>query len=248
LIAILIISILYFFAKRRVNNIKKEMALNQAKMTLEKELDKSTLASIKAQMNPHFIFNALNTIQSYVYMNDKRNASIYISKFSDLTRSILDMSNKDVITLAEEISALKIYLSLEKMRFEESFDYNIFVDNQLQEDSIVIPPMLLQPYVENAIKHGLLHRKTNRKLNVSFNLVNESLKISIDDNGIGRKKSAELNTIARKNYTSFSTDANRKRIDILRQQYPQIELKIIDKYSSYGEAEGTIVEILLPIK
>lgn len=248
LTSILTVFILYFFVKRRVNNLKKEMALTQAKLSLEKELDKSTLASIKAQMNPHFIFNALNTIQSYVYMNDKRNASIYISKFSDLTRSILDMSNKDVITLAEEINALKIYLSLEKMRFEESFDYNIVVDNQLPKDSIIIPPMLLQPYVENAIKHGLLHRKINRKLNVSFNLVNESLKISIDDNGIGRKKSAELNTIARKNHTSFSTDANRKRIDILRQQYPQIELKIIDKISPYGEAEGTIVEILLPIK
>lgn len=245
---ILLLLLLYFFVKRRVGNLKKEMALKQAKITLEKELDKSTLTSIKAQMNPHFIFNALNTIQSYVYMNDKRNASIYISKFSDLTRSILDMSNKEVITLAEEINALKIYLSLEKMRFEETFEYNIFIDENLQKESIFIPPMLLQPYIENAIKHGLLHRKINRKLNVSFHSENNFLKILIDDNGIGRKKSAELNTISKRNHTSFSTEANRKRIDILKQQYPEIELKIIDKLSLYGEAEGTLVEILLPIK
>lgn len=248
IISISLSFIVWWFIKERIKRIKEELVLKQSKLLLEKELDKSTLASIRAQMNPHFIFNALNTIQSYVYMNDKRNASIYISKFSDLTRNILDMSNKDKISLHEELNALETYLGLEKMRFEDSFHYQIHVDENINTASIHLPPMLIQPYVENAIKHGLLHKKINRRLHITFTKITGFLKITINDNGIGRKKSLEMNELHRKKHQSFSLQANKKRLDILQQQYPEIELKIIDKYSEYGEAEGTVVEMLLPIK
>lgn len=226
---------------------KKEARLLQAKLILEKELDKSMLSSIKSQMNPHFLFNALNTIQSYIYMNDKHNASVYISKFSDLTRNILEFSNKDTITLEEEIATLMLYLDLEKMRFEESFEYEINYDKNLKKEVIKIPSMLIQPYVENAIKHGLLHKKNERKLLILFKEQNEQLLIKIDDNGIGRKRSQELNEIRNKKHKSFAMDANKKRLDILKNNYKSIAIKIDDKYSSMGEPIGTCVSITLPL-
>jgi hypothetical protein len=241
-------ALIYFFVRRRIIKERADLALKQSKLLLEKELDKTTLSSIKAQMNPHFIFNALNTIQSYVYMNDKKNASSYISKFSDLTRNILDMSNKDTITVQEEVNALELYLSLEKMRFQDSFNYKITIQPNLAWENIVLPPMLLQPYVENSVKHGLLHKKTNRVLQINFDIENKLLKISIDDNGIGRKKSAELKELNKKHHESFAMNANKKRMDILLQQHKELNLEIIDKVDSNDLAVGTLVIIKLPIK
>jgi hypothetical protein len=238
----------WLVARYIVNNIRKEAQQKQAQMLLEKELDKSMLASIKAQMNPHFLFNALNTIQSYIYSNDKVNASKYISKFSSLTRSILEMSNKETITLAEEIESLKLYLELEKMRFEDSLTYEFIVDDILRKDLITLPSMLLQPYVENALKHGLLHKKTNRQLTIRFSQVNNMLEVEIDDNGVGRKRSAELNAIKNRSHRSFALDANQKRLEILRQHYKDINLEIIDKHSDLGEATGTKVIVRLGLQ
>jgi hypothetical protein len=247
LIAIAAISLIYFVVRRRLKKERAALALKESKLLLEQELDKSKLTGIKAQMNPHFIFNALNTIQSYVYMNDKKKAGSYIGKFSDLTRSILEMSNKENITLGEEINSLQLYLSLEKMRFEDSFDYGITTADEVNKDKITIPSMLLQPYVENAIKHGLLHRKTNRRLQIFFTLQNGYLKVVIDDNGIGRKRSMELNSINARSHNSFAMSANKKRLDILKQQHANIDLQIIDKYADSGEALGTQIIILLPL-
>lgn len=237
----------YFIFNRILNKWKKDTLLKESKLMLEKELDKSMLTSIKAQMNPHFLFNALNTIQSYIYMNDKQNASVYISKFSDLTRSILDMSTKETISLDEEINSLRLYLELEKMRFEDSFNYEINVSSTLNKEQTKIPSMLVQPYIENAIKHGLLHKKTNRELLLNFEKDNNYIVITIDDNGIGRKKSEELNKIKNRQHTSFAMNANKKRIDILKNTFKEISFEIIDKHSNLGEPTGTKVIIKLPI-
>jgi two-component sensor histidine kinase len=237
-----------FISRNILYRWKKESRLKQSKLLLEKELDKSILSSIKAQMNPHFLFNALNTIQSYIYMNDKYNASLYISKFSDLTRSILDSSNKENITLDEEIHALSLYLDLEKMRFEDSFTHEIIVDKSINKELLTIPSMLIQPYVENAIKHGLLHKKTDRILIVKFEIENNKLKVTIDDNGIGRKRSQELNAIRQRKHQSFAMDANKKRLEILKHNFKDISFEIIDKYSSMDEPIGTKVIITLPIQ
>ena len=225
---------------------QKNELLSQ-KMKLEQELQQSMLASIKSQMNPHFLFNALNTIQSYIYTNDKENASQYLGKFSTLTRMILDMSNKDIVTIAEEIKALQLYLELEQLRFEDKLKYTFNVDNNISTETTFIPSMLIQPYVENAIKHGLLHKKNDWFLSLHFTKANEGITIIIDDNGIGRKRSEELNKHKAKHHQSFATNANRKRLEILNRGLMQhIALEVIDKKDSYGNSLGTSVKLFIP--
>lgn len=239
--------LVYLISRSILRRFKKEAAQAETQLRLQQELDKSILSSIKSQMNPHFLFNALNTIQSYIYTNDKTNASKYISKFSNLTRSILELSNKEYISIDDEITTLSLYLELEKMRFEESFVYTLSVDPKLNKEATKIPSMLVQPYVENAIKHGLLHKKTNRVLNITFSRIEDGLEIIIDDNGIGRKRSSELNQIKNRQHNSFAMNANKKRLEILKNNYKNIHFDIIDKYSPLGEAIGTKVLIILPL-
>ncbi len=247
LLAVIFFLVVYAVVEKILRRKEAENKLIQSKLTLEKELDKSMLTSIKAQMNPHFLFNALNTIQSYIYSNDKQNASIYISKFSDLTRAILAMSSAEEISLEEEIQALKLYLSLEKMRFEESFYYYVTIDSNLNKEAIRLPSMLVQPYVENAIKHGLLHKKNNRVLKLSFVKKEMMLEISIEDNGIGRVKSGELNDLKNRKHPSFAMEANKKRLDILKNANAKINLHIHDIMSDAGQPVGTKVVIRLPL-
>lgn len=247
-IIILALYVMYDYFKRRIKLIEKNNALVAEKLLLEQEVQKNILASVKSQMNPHFIFNALNTIQSYIYTNDKENASIYLGKFSDLTRSILDMSNKETITLQEEIKALKLYLDLEKIRFDDTLIYEIKIDEAIDESWVRIPSMLIQPYVENAIKHGLLHKKTDRRLAIQFSQTEDYLHVIIDDNGVGRNKAIELSLIKNKNHESFAIDANRKRLDILNHgRANQIVMKITDKIDNQRNVLGTSVELFIPL-
>jgi len=232
----------------RLRFIKDQNALLQEKMKLEQELDRSMLASIRSQMNPHFIFNALNTIQSYIYLNDRPNAISYLGKFSSLTRLILEMSNHDRVCLRDEMEALKLYLELEKMRFEESLDIQIDIDPAIRADQCFIPPMLIQPYVENAVKHGLLHQKENRRLRLAFRMHNDQLEVTIEDNGIGRKRSAELNAKGSR-HRPFSTEANQKRLEIMNKAIPEgFTVRYIDRVDAQGRAEGTTVVLLMPLK
>jgi hypothetical protein len=244
---ILVLYMMYGYFTRRINLIEKNNALVAEKLRLEQEVQKNILASIKSQMNPHFIFNALNTIQSYIYTNDKENASFYLGKFSDLTRSILEMSTKETIPLSEEIKALKLYLDLEKLRFEDTLIYEIKIDDGIDDNWVRIPSMLIQPYVENAIKHGLLHKKNDRKLLINFSMSEQALKVTIDDNGVGRQKAAALNQQRNKQYESFAINANRKRLDILNHgKTNQIVMNIIDKADDQQHPSGTRVELFIP--
>lgn len=220
------------------------------KLNLQSDLRDSMLTAIKSQMNPHFIFNALNTIQSYIYTKDEYNASIYLGKFSDLIRQVLNNSQRKNISLANEISTLQLYVDLELMRFESTLQATITVDVPLNTESILLPPMLVQPYVENAIKHGLLHKANNRILQVSFTLSedNNFLKITVDDNGIGRAASDKINKQRRTSYQSFSSFANQHRFNLLNQTLSKkISLQIIDKLHEDGEPLGTTVIIKLPL-
>jgi len=241
------LALFYGIYKWQLGIQKEKNKLNLEKIQLQNSLKQSMMSSIKAQMNPHFLFNALNTIQSFIMSEDKRNASTYLSKFSKLTRLILEMSEKETITLADEIESLKLYLDLEKIRFEH-LEYNITSHSSVNAESIHIPSMIVQPYVENAIKHGLLHKKNNRKLSISFErLSNSKLLITIDDNGIGRKRSQELNHIKHTKHKSFATEANLKRLDILNQDNQDISIEYIDKFDNVNQAAGTTVKIIIPI-
>lgn len=238
--------LIYLFFKNRIRTIKKQNQLLTEKIELENALQKSTLTGIKAQMNPHFIFNALNTIQSYIYLNDKKAAGDYLVSFSELTRYVLEMSNRDKIHLSEEIKALNLYLKLEKMRFEDDFNYEINTSKVLSETTM-IPSMLIQPYVENAVKHGLLHKKGIKTLQVIFEQDTKYLTIYVIDDGIGIEASTKLNAIRNKKHQSFSIEANKKRIEILNANNDEfIGIKTLNLKNEAGKSIGTKVIIKIP--
>ncbi|MCU0435070.1 MAG: histidine kinase [Bacteroidia bacterium] len=218
------------------------------RLELERNFDRSVLTAIRSQMNPHFFFNALNTIQSYIFENDRQNAGNYLSKFSKLTRMVLEMSGRDVVTLSEETDALQLYLELEKARFTEDFSFELKFDENVDKELIRIPPMLLQPYVENAVKHGLLHKKGKKKLTLRFSREQQLLIVEINDNGIGRKRSMELNRIRSEHHESFSSEANQKRLELLNKgRTNKLGVEYVDKTDDHGHPSGTTVTITIPI-
>ena len=242
------LGLIYAFYKLQILKLEKRNQLLLEKVNLEKNLNQSKLKAIKSQMNPHFFYNALNTIQSFILSNEKKQAVSYLSKFSNLTRTILEMTEKETISIAEEVKTLSLYLDIEKARFEEDFNYHILVDDEIDAENIKIPTMLLQPYVENAVKHGLLHKQGEKAVTIHFQKETEHIKISIDDNGIGRQKSTELNAIKNKNHNSFATEAMQNRVNLLN-QYNQknISIQYIDKTNLNNQPTGTSVVFEIPI-
>jgi ligand-binding sensor domain-containing protein len=246
-ISVFAVALIAYF---RIRYLQRKNKLLQEKKVIESELRKSQLIALKAQMNPHFVFNALNSIQEFIQTNEKIQANNYLGKFADLMRQYLNMSNKTEVSLEEEINALKLYLELEKIRFEDSLKVEISYDPALTEKEINFPPMLIQPLAENALKHGLLHKKTDRRLNISF-AVNEADKIllaKVTDNGIGRKKSLELKQKRQiDHHVSFAISATQKRLELLNNgRNLKIGLKYTDPEDSAGNALGTIAEISIP--
>lgn len=237
----------FFLIRLRVVRGQNELAVEKA--NVEKELRASQLSALKVQMNPHFIFNAMNSIQDFIFSNEKVLANEYIGKFADLMRSTLDVSNKPYIRLSEEIKILNLYLELESIRFSEPIDYSVEIAPGLDIESIHIPPMLIQPYAENAIKHGLLHRKQNRKLyiRISSNKHKPIIHVEVEDNGIGRKQSLELKKLRKKSHQSFGSAATKKRLDLLNYgKKATIGVLYTDLYNDDGIAIGTKVALNIP--
>lgn len=248
LILLLVSGSLTVLFQYRINIIRKSNNLEREKAKLEIALRSSQLSALKSQMNPHFIFNALNSIQEYILTNEKRLANSYLGKFSDLMRLYLDMSNKKLISLDEELKALQLYLELEAMRFEDSFSYSLHAEEAVHAEEIQLPPMLIQPYVENAIKHGLLHKRTNRVLQIDLKLAQQYLVCMIADNGIGRKKSAEINALRRRNHISFATSATQKRLELLNdERQDKISIVTEDILDKNLLVQGTCVTIRIPL-
>ncbi len=241
--------IFYLMMQRRINSIRKTNTLLEQKLQLEQDLQKSMLSSIKSQMNPHFIFNALNTIQSFIFSNNKNEANAYLGKFSYLMRTVLDMSNKETVTLDEEIKSLELYLELEKMRFEDKLEYVLSKAANVNAIQVRIPSMIIQPYVENAIKHGLLHKKDDRQLTIRFEMEGPlMLKVMVDDNGVGRKKSEEINARRKERFASFSTQANETRLNLLNtNRKEKIAITYIDKADEHHLPMGTTVILQIPL-
>lgn len=230
--------------KQKVQSEQKELML----LKISKMLAESQLMALRAQMNPHFIFNCLNSIQECIVTGKYPQASTYLNKFSKLFRMVLRNSGKDLIPITQERQVLELYLELELMRFEGNFTYEIIMDPELEEEDVALPSMLLQPYVENALWHGLLHKDDDRKLLIEFRLVNEDVFICrIQDNGIGRKKSFELKSqsIKYKSHDSQGLSITQDRIDLINKQGNHAVLNIEDLYDENGEATGTLVEIEL---
>lgn len=240
-----LVSLLY---KSRLRLQKKKMKEDLESFKSKEELRFSQLASLKAQMNPHFMFNALNSIQEFILTNDKRQANMYMGKFADLMRITLDMSNKSLVSLEDEIKILNLYLELESLRFEEMFSTKISIAPNVNPSEIKLPAMLIQPYIENAVKHGLLHTKGKKKLTVFFKVENpDILSCIITDNGIGRKRSGEINAMRQIRHTSFATGATQKRLELLNVNRPKsIAVQIQDLMDTNGQPSGTRVTIKIP--
>lgn len=236
--SVLITGFLIF--KRYKTNKQNELLKSEIeKSNAEKKATESELKALKSQMNPHFIFNALNSIQEQFMFGDKIVANEQMENFTTLTRQILSVSGKKKISLATEIDILTKYLELEKMRFENDFSYQINFQEDIDDEYIQLPPMLIQPFVENSIKHGLLHKKGLKQLNISFNLNNteDILTCTIEDNGIGRKKSEEIKINNKHN--SFSTESIAQRLQLLNNDNENVNY--VDLIDENGNGIGTRV-------
>ncbi|MBI4647541.1 MAG: tetratricopeptide repeat protein [Bacteroidia bacterium] len=234
---ILIIGILLFLILRYRFLRKKSEIENKLNMYMQK--------SLSQQMNPHFIFNTLNSIQYYINNNDKEASAKYLGIFSRLMRRTLDNSQNEFVKIKDELEAVNLYIELEKLRFGDKFEYIFNIEN---EDSIYdaeIPALILQPFIENAIWHGLLTLEKKGKLILHITQNNSKIKFSIEDNGIGRQKAQKLQE--NKNHISLGTKMIKSRIELYNEKRKdKILLNIIDKTDKEGNAEGTKIEILIP--
>ncbi len=235
------------FTRYKIKQENKLLAAKVSAVEFEKDKTRMELTALKSQMNPHFIFNALNSIQEFIILNDKKKANQFMGKYADLVRSTLNMSDKESITIDEEIKSLELYLELEKLRFEDNFSYDVSVSHVLLNNHYRLPAMLIQPYVENAIKHGLLHQQGPKTVTILFDIDpsdNSIIICTIEDNGIGRVRSEALNAMRLKKHTSFSTGATKKRLELLNQgKENAIVVDFNDLYDADGLAKGTKVTL-----
>ena len=239
--------VMYLIYKIQIKQITRKNKLKVKQLILENNLKESRLQLIKSQMNPHFFFNAINNIQSYIFTNETKEASIYLSKFSKLTRKILEFSEVNQITLKEEIEALNLYLELQQMRFKD-LQFKINIANISNIEQIKIPTMMYQPYVENAILHGLSHSLKPKKLQIDVTQKNQNTLVAvITDNGIGRAKSIEINRLNASKPQSFATKANLERIQLLNKNQYKITVKYTDLYAEDEESNGTQVTIKIEL-
>ena len=238
ILAISAISYFHYFRLRKDNERNK---LRLHAIEIERAL-------LRTQMNPHFIFNALNSIQSFIAINNAKDASIFLSKFAKLMRLILNNSLNRFVLLSDELISLRLYLDLEQARFSNKFNYEINVDDDVEEDLISVPPMLIQPFVENAIIHGLMHKPEGGQIIIDItDNGNHTLTCIITDNGVGRKAAAELEKNNNKTHKSVGMQLTRRRLQELNSN-AQIELSCIitDLTDDQGNATGTQVTIIIP--
>lgn len=230
-IIILILIFLIFIAK--------------ALYSIKKKNKKIALQSLRREMNPHFIFNSLNSVNQFIAQNKELEANKYLSSYSKLMRNVMENSNKDFIPLSTEIEQMKEYLDLEYMRFSDKFKYNINIDSSVDTDSVYIPNMLIQPQLENAIWHGLRYKEGIGLLTLTIKKENDHLKVIVEDNGIGIKKSQELKTKHQRKHHSRGMTNTNERIELLNSLYnTDISIRVTDKQNN---ETGVIVTLQFPI-
>lgn len=234
-IAILVVlSIVFLFMV--FNNRKNKLIQENLEAALEsqKRQHELELKALRGQMNPHFVHNSLNAIQYYIQKNDVETSENYLAKFSKLMRQFFDYSRQQSISIKEEVSLLENYLQIEKLRFEEKLEYSIIVDPHLDIEEEQIPSMILQPLVENAINHGLFHKKGVGHVSIQFSAINDtSFNVCIIDNGIGINKARTLNTSLKKDNESHSSAVLEERLHFLKESSLwEISYTIKDRSSS----------------
>lgn len=233
---LLILVMLFLFARLMIRNVKKTAAVKQ-------HIIETEMAALKAQMNPHFMFNCINCIDAFIHSNDKYNATLYLNKFAKLLRNILDSSKQNTVAFTKDVETLKLYIELEELRHENKFKTNINIDDELLSNDYKVPPLIIQPFVENAILHGLKNREENEGLlEIKIEKVADKIKYSIKDNGIGRKAAS---AIAQNKEASYGMQMSNDRIKLFnKEEKPSVQ--IIDLYKN-DFAVGTEVKICLNI-
>jgi hypothetical protein len=246
--SLLIIAILITIAlvNRRGKKLRQKL---EEKNSFQKQFAALEQQALQAQMNPHFIFNCLNSIQQYILTNDKEKANQYLTGFATLIRQTLDNSGKKTITVADEVQYISHYLEMEEMRFGDNFNYSITIDDAIQADYIDMPAMLLQPYIENSLRHGLRYKEDGYgKLDISFLKAGNMLQCIIIDNGIGREKASYFKSLQHIEYQSKGMSLTQKRVDLLNQANEnKIVIEVIDIKDEFNQAAGTKVIVNIPI-
>ena len=238
---LLIIFLIIFYFKNKFKRREEENT------RINRMLAEFKMNALQAQMNPHFIFNSINSIQTYILEKNSQEAYDYLSKFAKLIRVILQNANEKTLTLESELDILKTYVLLEQMRFENSFEFIFKLDENIDTYLIKIPPMLVQPFVENSIWHGIMPLKNRKgKLELNIKQIKDSIIIVVEDNGIGRNESQKMKEFT--NHKSVGMNLTEQRFELLRKLSNDNEIKItiIDLFDSYNEPAGTKVEILIP--
>ncbi len=244
---LLVGGLIYWWNRRRIMQVKKEEKL---KSDFRQQIAETEMKALRAQMNPHFIFNCLNSIQKYILQQDHLAASQYLTRFSRLIRLILDHSNQNQILLSSELELLKLYVEMEQMRFDNRFDFAIELGPGVHPEQVELPSMLIQPYLENAIWHGLLHKTSRGKLGLRFTLAEPAvMEISIEDDGVGRAMAAELKSKQVLKNKSYGMQITEDRIAIINQtQKINATCTVLDLYDVQGQPTGTKVLLRVPIQ
>lgn len=244
-----VIFLTWFFLNRRFRQIRKKHEIEKRVLEIEKQLFDLEQKSLRLQMNPHFIFNSLNSIQSFIVNNDSDRATLYLAKFAQLMRLILSNSREPYVPVKDELKALVYYMDIENLRFENKFDYNIHIDPDIDDDFLGIPPMIIQPYVENAIHHGIINKRGRGKISVILSLKDkdDAILCVVEDDGVGREKAEELKNLTGLIHKSQGMIITKERLEILNKQVKgKISVNVIDMKDEEGKAAGTKVEIIIP--
>jgi LytS/YehU family sensor histidine kinase len=239
---VLSVTVLILLLSRAKINAKRRIS------EMNRKISEITQANLRQQMNPHFIFNTLNSIQYYMYQHDKLATNNYLTKFSSLMRKVLENSQHTSVPLRDELDALNLYLELEMIRFKDKFEYEINIDEEIDTLLYKVPTMLIQPYVENSISHGLMPNENKGHVKIDLILENEYILCTIEDNGIGREAALEKKKKGEGNHNSLGTRIVSSRLDLVNSLYgTTLKTTYTDLRNENGEPAGTRVEIQIPI-
>ncbi|MCB0457103.1 MAG: histidine kinase [Flavobacteriaceae bacterium] len=240
-VAVILLFAVFLIQKNKLVNEKLKTQLE-----FQKKLYQSELSALRGQLNPHFIHNSINAIQYYIQRNEVSLSENYLSKLSKLLRLFFEYSRKQTISLADEINLLNNYLEIEKMRFEDKLNYTIHVDKSLDEEDIFLPSMILQPIVENAVNHGVFHKKGNGTVTISFlEQNNNMLAITVEDDGVGIDQVLQFQKNNRKDMRVSSSQVLKERLLMLKEsKLWDIEYNIIDK-AEITSSTGTLVTLFI---
>lgn len=242
--SVLVLGGVFLIFNVRSKLVKRRHHREMAKLVLKRELAEAKLVALRAQMNPHFMYNVMNSIQGLIYTGKHEEAGKYMAKFANLTRRFLELSSREKVSIKEESDTLTAYLELEKLRFGDEFIYELKIAESVEVHMDQLPTLLIQPFVENSLKHGLLHQEGEKHLVIRFTRTNDILRVEVEDNGIGRKRAYEINQ--RRGETSgisYATNAILNKIELLnKNRKHRIAIDILD----VNETSGTLVRIDIP--